>query len=298
MVCKNCGADLKPGIKYCLECGNYVDDDDLESSSSSNGSMNGPTGYKLKSVKKKSKKKKIRITDILIYAGLSVIIIVSILVIIYTLSNNSHEEEVVPQPTVVTGDETLHIDDYEITVPKSLNHDVQGSTLYISDDKNYTLSYRNTDDDYDMYSSDLEFVREDLEANNYEVESIDKRDVASREFIICTIRVSGKMKYLYMTPLGNRYTTMGVIETFESGDWTSALEVVADINDTAVFDDIHKETYSSTKETTKETTKDSSNTGNDNSKSGGKTTTRSHSETYEYSTTRQSSDNTNSNNNS
>ena len=28
MVCKNCGADLKPGIKYCLECGNYIDDDD------------------------------------------------------------------------------------------------------------------------------------------------------------------------------------------------------------------------------------------------------------------------------
>ena len=28
MVCKNCGADLKPGVKYCLNCGNYIDDED------------------------------------------------------------------------------------------------------------------------------------------------------------------------------------------------------------------------------------------------------------------------------
>ena len=28
MVCKNCGADLKPGIKYCLNCGYYLDEDD------------------------------------------------------------------------------------------------------------------------------------------------------------------------------------------------------------------------------------------------------------------------------
>ena len=28
MVCKNCGADLKPGVKYCLNCGNYIEDDE------------------------------------------------------------------------------------------------------------------------------------------------------------------------------------------------------------------------------------------------------------------------------
>ena len=29
MVCKNCGADLKPGVKYCLNCGNYIDEADM-----------------------------------------------------------------------------------------------------------------------------------------------------------------------------------------------------------------------------------------------------------------------------
>ena len=30
MFCKNCGADLKPGIKYCLNCGNYLEEEDEE----------------------------------------------------------------------------------------------------------------------------------------------------------------------------------------------------------------------------------------------------------------------------
>ena len=56
MVCKNCGADLKPGIKYCLECGNYIDDDDsFDVSSDSSNEMSGFGGYQLRSVSKKKK---------------------------------------------------------------------------------------------------------------------------------------------------------------------------------------------------------------------------------------------------
>ena len=43
MVCKNCGADLKPGIKYCLNCGYYIDEEDLEKENTGEvGTMDAP----------------------------------------------------------------------------------------------------------------------------------------------------------------------------------------------------------------------------------------------------------------
>ncbi len=267
MVCKNCGADLKPGIKYCLECGNYVDDD-FDVVSSENGTMTGAgaEGYQLRKVTKKKKKAKLSLVDILIYAGLSLIIIVSLIIIIVNIVRGS-KTEVVPEPEVVTGDVTINIDDYQVTIPKALNYDIQGSTLFVSDNKNYTFSYKNTLDNYNTYSNDLNTLSNDLSENDYEVLSIGKRDVYGREFIVCEIRVNGRVKYLYLTKLGTKFTTMGVIDAYEGGVWDMALDVIADINNSIVIDDTYSNTYSN-----------SGGNNNDNTTNSSSSTVESYSE--------------------
>ena len=238
MVCKNCGADLKPGIKYCLECGNYIDEEEYNESGSGNGTMNGAQPYQLKSVsKKKRKSKKLSTMDILIYAGLSLIIIVSIIIIIVTLIRGN-TEEVVTEPPIVMQETTVNVDDYEITIPAGLNYDIQGSTIFVSDDQNYTFSYKNTTDNYDLYSNDLSVLTNDLSANNYEVVTVGKKQIDGREFIICEIRVNGRIKYLYLTKL-LRFTTMGVVDAFEGGDWSLALNVICEMNNSVVDNGVY-----------------------------------------------------------
>ena len=156
MVCRNCGADLKPGIKYCLECGNYIDEDEYSVSDYEIGTMSGGgRNYELTDEvpsprnevpreervvrTKKRRKSFIKPVDILIYAGLSLIIIVSIIVIIATIIGGG--EEKVPEPTVPVGDVVITLNSYEITLPRALNYDIQGSILFVSDGVNYTFSY-------------------------------------------------------------------------------------------------------------------------------------------------------------
>ena len=241
MVCKNCGADLKPGIKYCLECGNYIDEDEYNGSSSGNSTMSGAQPYQLKSVSRKKKKsKKLSTMDILIYSGLSLIIIISVIVIIITLIQGN-KEEVITEPPVVLQDTTVSVDNYEITIPAGLNYDIQGSTIFVSDDQNYTFSYKNTNDNYDLYANDLSVLTNDLSANNYEVVTVGKKQVDGREFIICEIRVNGRIKYLYLTKL-LRYTTMGVIDGFEGGDWSLALNAICELNNSVVDNGVYTQT--------------------------------------------------------
>ena len=143
MVCRNCGADLKPGIKYCLECGNYIDDDEYGFSESGTGTMSGGgKSYKLRSesVTKKRKKNSLRPVDILIYAGLSLIIIVSIIIIIITLVLGGREVEIV-EPQIETGEVVINLSNYEITLPRALNYDLQGNILYVSEASSYLFEF-------------------------------------------------------------------------------------------------------------------------------------------------------------
>ena len=233
MVCKNCGSDLKPGIKYCLECGNYIDDDFNESEGGNVGSIGNTPTYTFKTRKRK-KKKTVSAVDMLIYAALVLVIIVSIIVIIISVINNNKPEPEPAEP-VVRDDITLAIDDYKITVPGEYLYDVEGDILYVSDDVNYTFSYRNTTDDYDLYADDLEVVTKELEDNKYEVYSAEKKIVSNTEFLCYKLKANGSIKYLYLTKASSYYTSLGVIEVFNNGDWEKALPVIAELNRNIVF---------------------------------------------------------------
>lgn len=257
MVCRNCGADLKPGIKYCLECGNYIDDEEYGITDSDGGTMSGGgKSYRLRaeSSRPAKKKKKFKTVDLLIYAGLSVIIVVSIIIIVSTLIVGE-KEEVINEPKVDTGDVIVNLNNYELTISRALSYDIQGNILFVSDGTNFTFSYKNSDDDYYAYANDMDKLTLELQENNYEVIAIDKQMVNGREFIICQIRVNGRLKYLYLTPLSNA-TTMGVIESYESGNWENALGVIATINNNIVYDGVRDNTYSNTGNNTESDTDD------------------------------------------
>ena len=125
MVCKNCGADLKPGIKYCLECGCYLDDDDNDKLDETGGDVTTsyqPVTLRESSAARKRRRLNLTLTDYLIYAGLLVIMIGSIIVIIVAVvRNNSQPKQPVDPNAGVIADKILTIDNYKATVPGKYN---------------------------------------------------------------------------------------------------------------------------------------------------------------------------------
>lgn len=242
MRCRNCGADLKPGINYCLECGSFLDEEDTHNNDSGPGEIitnNDPIDFGTQNnvIKKRKRRRKMKTSDMLIYLGLALVFIVSIIVIIVAVVNGKEEEVVVP-PTTTTEekDKIVSVDNYKVNIDGSLSYEVQGSILYISDNDNYTFTYRNTDDDYDKYSKDMTLLSDDLKESNYQLLDTDKITVNSHEFLIYQIIANSKTKYLYLTKVNKNYLSMGIIESLDSGNWKLGLDVIADLNDSIEFE--------------------------------------------------------------
>lgn len=230
MVCKNCGADLKPNIKYCLECGSYIDDEDYEDEFDDEigelSTDHRPVALRDESKKKRRKKLNLTVTDYLIYGGLLTVMIVSIIVIIVSLVSSNKPVE--PDYPIVeeAQDAVLTIDNYEVTVPANLTSTTQGSYLYVSDNQNYTFSFQNTQDDFDSYVDDPTHLETNLTNSHYEVISSSNKTVNSRMFLVYEIKVNGVPKVLYLTRVNSRYTGMGIIEILNNGNWEDALPVI------------------------------------------------------------------------
>ena len=255
MVCKNCGADLKPGIKYCLNCGYYIDEedgdskeeslslDDIDLSTNTDGEdsklvFDDYADDSSKTVSKKSRKKKMTMTDMLIYGVLILIIVISFIVMIVSIVNSNKKTPVSPQPTVTNvEDNVIKTKNYTIKFSGKLNYSQDVEVIYISDDKNYTFSYRNSLDDYERYSKDLTILENSLKKSGYNVLNSEKREVNETEFIIYKFKFDSNVKYLYVTKVDKKYVTMGTIEEIDNGDWREALTVINKINGTIKITD-------------------------------------------------------------
>lgn len=255
MVCKNCGADLKPGIKYCLNCGYYIDEedgdskeeslslDDIDLSTNTDGEdsklvFDDYADDSSKTVSKKSRKKKMTMTDMLIYGVLILIIVISFIVMIVSIVNSNKKTSVSPQPTVTNvEDNVIKTKNYTVKFSGKLNYSQDGEVIYISDDKNYTFSYRNSLDDYERYSKDLTILENSLKKSGYNVLNSEKRDVNENEFIIYKFKFDSNIKYLYVTKIDKKYITMGTIEELKGGDWREALTTINKINNTIKITD-------------------------------------------------------------
>lgn len=256
MVCKNCGADLKPGIKYCLNCGNYIDEDDNEDEVSEtedslslsdlqnnisdddkklefddNYSFDQPEDK----TKKKKRKTKLNVKDMLIYGVLILIILVSLIVMLVSIVGGSKKKAVTQPTSTVVEDNVVKMKDYTIKFSGKLNYSEDGDVIYISDDENYTFSYRNSLDDYERYSKDLSILEGSLKKSGYSVLNSEKREIDENEFIIYKFKFDSTTKYLYVTKVDKKYITMGTIEEISNGDWREALTLINKINKNIKF---------------------------------------------------------------
>ena len=256
MVCKNCGADLKPGIKYCLNCGNYIDEDDNEEEVSEtedslslsdlqnnisdddkklefddNYSFDQPEDK----TKKKKRKTKLNVKDMLIYGVLILIILVSLIVMLVSIVGGSKKKAVTQPTTTTVEDNVVKMKDYTIKFSGKLNYSQDGEVIYISDDENYTFSYRNSLDDYEKYSKDLSILENSLKKSGYSVLNSEKREIDENEFIIYKFKFDNTTKYLYVTKVDKKYITMGTIEEMNNGDWREALTSINKINKNIKF---------------------------------------------------------------
>lgn len=239
MVCRNCGADLKPGIKYCLECGSYLEEEE-ETSDEEEQMLADEESTSYESIGSKSKKKrksKLTTGDYVIYAGLILIMVVSIIVIVVTVIKNDSDETQSPQPTIVTirEDQKVSLDNYTVVVPGRLYSTVQDSFLYVTDNVNYKFSLQNKEDDFEKYHEDHSLLEEQLISSEYEVVSIYDETIQERLFLLYDIKVEGKSKVLYLTKIDDQYTAFGTIEVFENGNWEDALPQIDVICNSITF---------------------------------------------------------------
>lgn len=256
MVCKNCGADLKPGIKYCLNCGNYIDEDDNEDEvsetedslslsdlqnnvSDDDKKLEFDDNYSFDQPENKTKKKKrkikLNVKDMLIYGVLILIILVSLIVMLVSIVGGSKKKAVTQPTSTVVEDNVLKMKDYTIKFSGKLNYSQDGDVIYISDDENYTFSYRNSLDDYEKYSKDLSILENSLKKSGYSVLNSEKREIDENEFIIYKFKFDNTTKYLYVTKVDKKYITMGTIEEMNNGDWREALTSINKINKNIKF---------------------------------------------------------------
>ena len=241
MVCKNCGADLKPGIKYCLECGSYLEDDDDDEILDGEGEIG--TDYQPVTLSEGAAKRRKRrrwnltMTDYLIYAGLLIVMIGSIIVIIVSLAKNNTQSQQTNPPAVVSNEENkrVTVGNCVVVIPGKLTSTVQDTTLYVSDSTNYTFSYQNSQESFDTYLNDKSKLENQLKSNKYDILSSSNKEVNGRTFIIYEIKVNGAKKVLYLTKASDKYTTMGMIEILTNGKWEEALPVIDQINNSISF---------------------------------------------------------------
>ena len=243
MVCKNCGADLKPGIKYCLNCGYYIDEDDLVELDGGETDLtpvesvseevsipeDSNDSFKLEDVSEsstKKKKRKLNMTtkDIIIYV-----------VLIFAPKTKKTQVITTPSPTILE-DNVVKVSDYEVTFSGDLRYTVEGKNLFITDGKNYTFSYNITKADFNKYSSDLSLLSSDLEKKGYKVLGSEKRTVDMSDIIIYNLKVEDDTKYFYMIKVDSMRIAMGTIENVENGNWSLALDEIVKLGKTIKFD--------------------------------------------------------------
>ena len=247
MVCKNCGADLKPGIKYCLNCGYYIDEEDLAELEGKNEEekeeyddvpSTDNNDFKMEAVESKKKRSRVNMSskDIVIYAVLVLILVISILVLIFAPKGSKTNTIVTPSSTLVLEDNVVKVDNYEVTFDGNLRYTVEGKNLYITDHANFTFSYSVNKADFDKYSADLSILSSDLEKRGYKVLGSEKRTIDSNEIIIYNLKVSEETRYFYLIKVDETRLAMGTIENVENGNWSLALDEIVKLGKTIKFD--------------------------------------------------------------
>ena len=165
MKCPNCGADIKPGANICLNCGYYInsDDDNETTDETFSDSFDEITDSETGSTSDESsaKNKSFDLKGNIIYIVFGTILFFSLCLLIYGIATKKDKSTKVTPTSTPTSEvkktaKTVEVDNYKLTVPAGLDYQVDGRSIFISNEENYNFSFRINDGDYNKYSDNVE----------------------------------------------------------------------------------------------------------------------------------------------
>lgn len=255
MQCPNCGCDLKPGAKFCFNCGFYLDNgeeekkedtasdklddipDDSIDFSEDDSSVDTP----------KKQKKAFDFKDNIVYIVLGIVLIISLILLVYGIvSKNSQSKVPVTPPASTKPEMKITVEDYKLTVPAGLDYQIEGKSVFISDDEKYNFSYRINKGDYDNYSKNMDTLSEELKKSNYNIKSAEKKTIGEDELLVYTISLDSDIKYLYLTKYNSEKISMGVISIHNKTNIDEICKVILKVTKSVKYDNESEDKSSET----------------------------------------------------
>lgn len=256
MQCPNCGTDLKPGTKFCFNCGYYLEeesddnsdtvldnqedtdtvltDSNTEKSKLSTNDIDFSTDD-FDEKKKKKLRKKFDFKANLTYIILGGVLFFSLILLLYGVISKNNNKNVTPDTPIQKTEKVVSIDNYKVTVPAGLDYQIQNKSIFISDDEKYSFSFTLKDGNYDNYSNNLEAYADELKKLGYEVGNYEKKRINASELLIYTLSGDSDVKYLYLTKYDSKLVAMGVINVHNSSKIDDVYKVVIKIVSSVKF---------------------------------------------------------------
>lgn len=254
MQCPNCGCDLKPGARFCFNCGYYLDDGDEEKKEDTTSDKldDIPDDYVDFSEDDSSfdtpkKKKSFNIKDNIIYIVLGIVLVISLILLVYGIvSKNSQSNVPVTPPASTKPEMKITVDDYKLTVPAGFDYQIEGKSVFISDDEKYNFSFRINKGDYDNYSKNMDTLSEELKKSNYNIKSAEKKTIGEDELLVYTISLDSDVKYLYLTKYNSEKISMGVISIHNKTNIDEICKVILKVTKSVKYDNDSEDKSSDT----------------------------------------------------
>ncbi len=269
MQCPNCGTDLKPGTKFCFNCGYYLEEESddnsdtvLDNQEDTDTVLTDSNTEEFKfstddfdEKRKKKTRKKFDFKANLTYIILGGVLFFSLVLLLYGVISKNNSKNVTPDTPVQKTEKVVSVDNYKVTVPAGLDYQIQNKSIFISDDEKYSFSFTLKDGNYDNYSDNLEAYADELTKLGYEVGNSEKKRISASELLIYTLSGDSDVKYLYLTKYDSKLVAMGVINVHNSSKIDDVYKVIIKITSSVKFNDDNAEE------------KDETNTENDVSSS-------------------------------
>lgn len=255
MQCPNCGCDLKPGAKFCFNCGFYLDNgEDEKKEDISSGKLNDIPDDSIDFSEddssfntSKKQKKTFDFKDNIVYIVLGIVLIISLILLVYGIvSKNSQSKVPVTPPASMKPEMKITVEDYKLTVPAGLDYQIEGKSVFISDDEKYNFSFRINKGDYDNYSKNMDTLSEELKKSNYNIKSAEKKTIGEDELLVYTISLDSDIKYLYLTKYNSEKISMGVISIHNRTNIDEICKVILKVTKSVKYDNESEDKSSET----------------------------------------------------
>lgn len=277
MKCPNCGADIKPGANVCLNCGYYInsDDDNETTDETFSDSFDEITDSETGSTSDKSsaKNKFFDLKGNIIYIVFGTILFFSLCLLIYGIATKKDKSTKVTPTSTPTSEvkktaKTVEVDNYKLTVPAGLDYQVDGRSIFISNEENYNFSFRINDGDYNKYSDNVEGLSKKLIDSGYDIKDSEKKKINDKEMLIYTLSLDSDTKYLYLTEYNSEKIAMGVISIHNETSVDDACKVILNVLNSVVEMDEDSSSYNNSSSDGSSSVDDSSGMSNTTSMIG------------------------------